>query len=970
MKKIYLLFLTLLSIIAGSITLMAATPNTLRVHYFRYDDNYTNFNFWMWAFKPSSLDGIQHNFDANNKDEYGIFFDVDLNTFYPSSTEVGIIIKQGAWGGYQEPGGNRYINLENIETKDGIAHAYFVQGETVFGLSDADLANRIPDYSPKILSAYFDTQNKIQATFSHIPQGNIVVYENDSIVHTTTATSRNVIISLDSVDISKKYSITVNFDETDVKTRNISISNLYDTAQFESLYTYGGELGVILDESKTTFRLWAPLSDSVKVNIYNQGHPNYDKDGELNDELTPVSTHELTRIESGAYEVVLDENLSGKYYTFTVQNGVEVHEVVDPYAYSTGANGLRGMIVDFDSTDPNGWDTNSRPKDIVNPVDYTVYELHIRDLTTHSSWNGSALNRGKFTGFTESGTSYTDKNGLTVTTGLDHLDELGANAIQLLPIFDFGYIDEVQLALNPLYPNTFNWGYMPYNFNTLEGSYSTNPFDGSVRINEFKQLMMALNSRDMHVIMDVVYNHTGESETSNFHKIVPGYYHRLNESGGFSNGSGTGNETASDRSMMRKFMVESTVFWATEYNLSGFRFDLMELHDVETMNQIIEALHEIDETIVVYGEPWIGGTSSPLPAAERAGKGNMSKIPNIGSFNDITRDAIKGSVFTQPEGAWLQGDFSNQKVEGIKYGILGGQDLSFNSLTGYHTNPNQTVNYISAHDNNTLYDKLRLSGVSLKDAPTLQKMGNAMVLLSEGLPFLHAGVDFLRSKPLEDGTGYDHNSYESSDKVNQLDWTRKARYIDVFNYYKGLIQIRKDYNHFRIDNFSDINSRLEFIDTGKNGVIAYKILGLESEPEIVVIHNNTISSAPVSLSTGKVFEYFSDSTQINPRGTGITVTDQAFAPKGSTIILVEQLDRKLTVNEDVVYVEQGSTYNPLDNISVDDPSKVSHTTVNTSTPGLFNITVAYENSFGRIDYQHFTLVVYGRHFNINVGGAQ
>ena len=259
--------------------------------------------------------------------------------------------------------------------------------------------------------------------------------------------------------------------------------------------------------------------------------------------------------------------------------------MTDPYAYTTGANGLRGMIVDFDALNPVGWEYGKRPDTIKNLTDYIIYELHVRDLTTHQSWNGNDSYRGKFLGLTQKGTTYS-KDGVTVSTGLDHIVELGVNAVQLLPIFDFGYVSEVEAFQNPNYAKIFNWGYMPYHFNTLEGSYATNPFDGRTRIEEFKRVIDAFHKENVRVIMDVVYNHTGESETSNFHRIIPGYYHRLSAEGGFSNGSGTGNETASERAMVQKFMIDSILFWVHEYNLSGFRFDLMALHDVATMNLI------------------------------------------------------------------------------------------------------------------------------------------------------------------------------------------------------------------------------------------------------------------------------------------------------------------------------------------------------------------------------------------------
>ncbi|PKK85679.1 MAG: hypothetical protein CVV63_04970, partial [Tenericutes bacterium HGW-Tenericutes-8] len=380
-----------------------------------------------------------------------------------------IIIKTGEWDGYREVGGDRYIDLQNIEVTSGVAHAYFVEQDLNIGTSAADLANNIPDYRAKVLSAAFDTQKRIVVKLTHIPELGYEIYENSILLLTGTATTKTLTLTIPSVDISKTYSVKVMFNETRSIEMVVSLQNLYDTQDFENLYTYDGTLGVSFEDEFTVFRLWAPLSQSVTLNLYQQGHPNYNDQGELNDELTPYLQEPLDKIENGAWEVKLTGDYDFKYYTFTVNNNGTSNEVVDPYAYSTGVNGYRGMIVNFDETNPEGWEYNTRPDTITNLTDYIIYELHVRDLTSHSSWTGSESYRGTFMGLTESGTTYTSGD-TTVTTGLDHLEELGVTAVQLLPIFDFGYVDEIQEYSNPNYTNAFNWGYMPYNFNTLEGS--------------------------------------------------------------------------------------------------------------------------------------------------------------------------------------------------------------------------------------------------------------------------------------------------------------------------------------------------------------------------------------------------------------------------------------------------------------------------------------------------------------------
>ncbi|PKK87282.1 MAG: hypothetical protein CVV63_01550, partial [Tenericutes bacterium HGW-Tenericutes-8] len=520
----------------------------------------------------------------------------------------------------------------------------------------------------------------------------------------------------------------------------------------------------------------------------------------------------------------------------------------------------------------------------------------------------------------------------------------------------------------PKYTNTFNWGYMPYHFNTLEGSYATTPFDGAKRITEFKEAVMALHNNDMRVIMDVVYNHTGDSEGSNFHKIIPGYYHRMNATGGFSNGSGTGNETASERPMMRKFMVDSVKFWAEEYNLSGFRFDLMALHDYETMNDIKDMLKEIDPTIVVYGEPWNGG-STPLSSTIAADKGNIKNMPEVGAFNDVTRDAVKGSVFISNEGGWVQGNTSDYNVQAIKYGIMGGIDQGLPQIGEWHLEPIRTINYVSAHDNNTLYDKLRLTGVKASDAELLQIQANAIILTSQGIPFLHAGAEFMRSKPLPAG-GYDHNSYESPDTVNQLRYDRKLTYVEVFEYYKDLIQIRKDYQNFRLETSADITSKVSFLATDQgNKSIAYKIAGDASNPEMVVIHSGKIAGLTmVTLPEGKTFKVLTTLQNSNPNGIE-TVSGVTFVPGSTSMILVEETS-PITIKNELVKVSKGKNFNPASNVTINDASAELYYSSfhDTDVPGFYAVTVAVKESFGRVTYYQYMLQVTGNRFDVNLGG--
>lgn len=973
-KKIVLsLFLTFAVFLGTTFIIHAASQvETLTIHYYRYDNNYTNFNVWLWELEPGNLGGIKHDFNNEDVDEHGAFIEINLKEFnYHETTTFGIIVKQGDWGGYAEPGGDRHMALDKMEVIDGGVHAYLVEQDLNIGLSNADLSNNKPDYRPRVLSAFFNEGGTINASLTHPITSYELFEDNISVLsNTVTSDSKSLNITLpNEVDLMKSYKLKVTFESGDVSETDISIQNLYDTDAFNDAFTYTGNLGVIYSESKTSFRLWAPISEKVSLNLYHQGHAKYNNLGIASEELTPVRTVEMNRIENGAWEVSIEEDLINMYYTFSVTNKGITHEVTDPYSYSTGANGTRSLIMDLEKTNPSNWSKDYRPTTITNLTDYTIYELHVRDLTSHSSWNGSEANRGKFLGFTEEGTTYTNRDNVTVTTGLDHIKELGVNAVQLLPIFDFGYVDEIEMANNPSYSNTFNWGYMPYHFNTLEGSYSTNPFDGNVRVNEFKQLVQKLHDNDIRVIMDVVYNHTGASEDSNFHKIIPGYYHRMNETGGFYNGSGTGNETASDRIMVRNFMLDSLKFLATEYNLSGFRFDLMALHDVETMQAIEAMLHEIDPTIAIFGEPWDAGGSPNT--YEKADKEGLADIGLVGAFNDTTRDAIKGATFggNVRDGAWIHGQKVDEHFENVKYGIAGGINHSQVSATKWHLDPQRTINYVTAHDNNTLHDKLRLSGVRSPKLERMQIQANAIIITSQGIPFLHAGVEFMRSKPAEDG-GFDENSYESPDSVNQLNWERKASYNDVFEYYKALIQIRKHYPQFRYAKTDDIQTNLKFLDGGSRNTIAYEITH-KTLPSIVVIHNNDkVNLASVILPAGKTFRALTGLDEFNLLGL-TDFTGNAFALMNTSVILVENLiPDNVGVKNETVKIDKGGSFDPLSNINYSEDHTVYHSGFyNTNVSGTYLISVMVVDSNGNFIPLNYNLVVSGAKFNVKLKGA-
>jgi len=850
LKKI-LLFITIgmFAIFAvtsvNTVQALETAPETLIVHYYRYNNDYDDgWNMWLW---PQGGDGAAFYFDNDGTnittDSFGAIATIDMTANgLTGVSQIGIIMRLNNWAS-KDVDKDRYVVVPTT-VEDGELHAYFVQGDERIGyyLDDPDG----PDKSDKVINAYFIDVQTIKFTLTSIVEESDITLKINDVVTTPediNLTFNSGTLELTSnVDLTKTYVLEVNFSGV-VKDYLVTFDGIYDTTEFEEAYFYDGDdLGAIVDGNSTSFKLWAPIASSVVLNIYDSGTPAYliAKDATATD--TPTDTISMDRGLKGTWTTTISENLHGSYYTFTVTNGLSSNEVVDPYTKSAGVNGLRGMVVDFAQTNPEGFEYGVRPDTIENYTDSVIYELHVRDLTTHSSWvvdQEYESYRGKFLGLTVSGTTYGG-----VATGLDHIIDMGVTHVQLLPFFDYGNaVDESGSQTQ------FNWGYMPLNFNVLEGYYSTNPYDGAVRVNEFKQVVNTYTENDLRIVMDVVYNHTGQSADSNFSLILPGYYYRMNADGSFSNGSGTGNETASERAMMQKFMVDSVTFWASEYNISGFRFDLMALHDTETMNLLTEALHEIDETIIVYGEPWTGGTS-PLSSTLTANKVNLEDMPGVAAFNDEIRDAVKGSVFNASEGGFVQGVVNSNVINKLKYGIVGGTDfpgidagsLSYSMFWG--NNPSQVINYVSAHDNNTLYDKLRLSTTFAQSEfrADMQKQANAIVLLSQGIPFIHAGAEFLRSKPMAIGTGFDENSYQSPDSTNQLRWDQLAQEENyaVYEYYKEMIAFRLGHPALRMSTAEEVLDAIEFIDYDDSSVVAYTISSYangDSFDTILIIHN-------------------------------------------------------------------------------------------------------------------------------------
>jgi len=577
----------------------------------------------------------------------------------------------------------------------------------------------------------------------------------------------------------------------------------------------------------TVFSLWSPTADMVKVNLYHAGHG-----GECYESIS------LSNKKPGLWSVRIDKDLAGVYYTYQVKiNDHWLAETPGIYATAVGVSGHRAMVIDMGKANPEGWEADKGPI-FKHPNEAIIYELHIRDITSHPN-AGSAF-PGKYNGLVEEGT--TGPHG--VSTAIDHMVELGITHVQLLPSYDHYSIDESRLD-----SAQFNWGYDPQNYNVPEGSFSQDPFHAEVRIKEFKKMVKAFHDQGIGVILDVVYNHTGRTEGSNFNLEVPGYYYRQNTDGTLSDASACGNETASERAMVRKFIIESVLFWAREYHLDGFRFDLMGIHDIETMNQVALALKQFNPGILIYGEGWTAA-DSPLPEEKRALKKYTYTMPNIGAFSDDIRDGLKGSVFEELNTGFVNG--AENMDESVKFGVVGSifheqvdYSMVIYSDTAWTNEPWQAISYVSCHDNQTLFDKLTLSaeGATAEQITAMHKLANAVVLTSQGTPFLHAGVEMKRTK------GGDHNSYNKPDRVNQINWQWKVDNKEVFNYYRKLIALRKAHPAFFMPSADLVRENLNFL-SGKPGQIGYHITGnANGDPwkEIAVYYNANPSPKKIIL---------------------------------------------------------------------------------------------------------------------------
>ncbi|NCW95698.1 MAG: type I pullulanase [Actinobacteria bacterium] len=716
---------------------------TLIVHYLRYDGEYEPWNLWLW---PEGAEGAVYEF--TEEDEFGVV----ARATVPGTADVGtvgIIVRTNDWA--KDVPEDRFVTEFDA---DGVAEIWLIQGES-------EIYYQEPETGPKFLGASIDSLREISITTNEkvdtasVAEGYIYVVSQDGAVLPGTLSSKFVnpvsselVITLEEdLDLGQSYQVASEY----FGSRALVPGRVFGSEAFAELYHFDGELGPIYSRTGTTLRVWAPTASDVNLLIYKS------TEGGLDMRIP------MTRGRNGTWEHRLSGDQHLTVYNYEVFFGTRKTEAVDPYVYAAAINGQRGVIVDLARTNPVGWRAQRAPFS-GNPTDAVIYELHVRDLGMNEA--SGISNPGKFVSLTEEGTG-TAQN----PTGIDAIAEMGITHLQLIPIYDYASIDETR-------NDQFNWGYDPLNYNVPEGSYSTDAYDPVNRILELKTAIKYLNERGIRVIMDVVYNHVYDVTTHSFQKIVPGYYFRTNPDGSWANGTGVGNEVASERSMVQKFIVESATYWAKEYGLGGFRFDLMGIHDVETMNQIRAEMTKIDPTFIIIGEGWNMGNI--LDSELKANQLNAYQMPGISHFNDGIRDGIKGSVFNS-------------------------EDLS-----------------------------------------RIHRFASSIALLAQGVAFIHAGQEFERSK---DG---DENSYKSPDSTNALRWAERAKHQVSVDYFKGLIELRKEHPAFRMRTASAVKRNLEFF--GPTSVIAYELDGKaagDSWSKIVVVHNPGEAAVSVNLPTGE-----------------------------------------------------------------------------------------------------------------------
>ena len=613
----------------------------------------------------------------------------------------------------------------------------------------------------------------------------------------------------------------------------------------------------VYNGDKTEFSVWAPTAEAAQVKLYNSAS-----------DTVAFKTVDMKLGKGGLWKAVVKEDVKGAFYAFQVKHaGQWLEETAGIAAKAVGVNGWRGAVIDWTETNPEEWAEDKSSE--VKPSDIIVYEMHHRDFSIHQT--SGVSNKGKYLALTEEGTRNPDG----LATGIDHLKELGVTYVQLLPSTDFITVDEEHLE-----NNQYNWGYDPFNYNAVEGSYSTDPFNPVTRIKEFKQMIQSLHKAGMRVILDVVYNHTTDASKTGFERTMPGYFYRMRPDGTYYDGSGCGNETASEQEMFRKYMIESLEWWMKEYHIDGFRFDLMAIHDIETMNIISQRLHAIDPDVVIYGEGW-AAQSPAYPAEQIALKVNTHMLDKVGAFSDNIRDAVRGPLGCENAG-FMDGVAGNK--ENIEFGIAGGVEHPQVSVERWTNNPLQHVSYVSCHDDHCLRDRLEeATKASEKERLAMVKLAQTAVYTSQGIPFIFTGEELYRHKQ---GV---KNSYCSPDSINAIDWTYKTKYKDLVDYYAELAAIRHAHPGFCLGDAALVREKLEFIEVDDPCVVAFRINGLEgidSAKSLTVLLNGSKKPVAVNIPEGQ-YVVLAQNGQADADGLSAYTGNAIIAGSTSATILAE-----------------------------------------------------------------------------------
>ena len=811
----------------------------IKLHYSRPDCDYSKWNAWMWTLTKGGRD---YPFEQVGQDRVATMV-VDGYT----TTVINFIVRKGQWE--TQEFAERQIDVSTVLS--GTVHCYVTSGvadvKILMG-DDVVLANKLLscelDYDEGVIHAKtsMDVTDLDSFRIWDISGEDLEVKITD-----IQGKAGEYTLTLNqSLDLVYLYRYRIAFSGYDY---TIQTTTIYASKRFSQEFTYtGNDLGAIWSKNQTSFKLWAPTAEKVEIALYKSGTAG-------TDDL--IKTVSMTKESNGIWAAEVSGDLNGVYYTYLVKVNGEQIEAVDPYARTTGVNGNRGMILDLRSTDPAGWSEDVNPNPLKSYTDAVLYELHVRDFSIDETSGVSEKNRGKFMAFTEKGTK--TPNG--TPTGLDYLSSLGITHLHLLPIYDYGSVDESKLDVPQ-----FNWGYDPVNYNAPEGSYSTDPFNGEVRVAELKQAVKALHDSGISVVMDVVYNHVFEAGNFCFNKIVPGYFSRSNPDGSNSNGSGCGNDTASERPMVRKFIVDSIVYWQDQYHLDGFRFDLVGLLDSTTINALVDAVHENHPDVIFYGEGWTMNTAVE-PGNFMATQLNAAMTPEFAYFSDTIRDLLAGR---------------NGETIGFVSGLKGKEEPlahCFTAATSWCPAPTQTVNYASCHDNYTLVDKLTISkpDASEADLVRMNLLAATVYMTAQGIPFIHAGEEFLRTKLDENGKRVE-NSYNSPDFVNKIHWEllEQAERAAVIEYYRGLISFRKAHPALRLTTAAEVAENVVY-KWITNELVLFEIKGAgsvagETAETIIVIFNATAEEKKIDFSEHDI-EAGDWSVYINDTHAGVNVLE-------------------------------------------------------------------------------------------------